>query len=165
MGFTHYWERSPVLPVAAFNLFLKDAKLLASKLPEHTDTAGGYSKDLPLELAGFDGNGKPKFTKELVGFNGKGEELSHETFLIQRTFGAESWENPRNGKYCAFCKTARKPYDLMVVACLFAAQHRFGTDFEWSSDGDPSDLQQGYDFWLATCKPETPAPLLELVKA
>ena len=38
----------------------------------------------------------------------------------------------------AFCKTARNPYDAVVVAILMVAEALL-PGFEWSSDGDDED--------------------------
>lgn len=57
-------------------------------------------------------------------FNGVGEE-GHETFLLEL--------KPKNFE---FCKTARKPYDLLVCATLLLAEHHAPGVLEISSDGD-----------------------------
>lgn len=122
MGYTHYW-----IPKEStkedFKKFSAACKKLYDSLPEKTDTAGGYSSDDPLEIRGGMGEGEPKFDPEAVWFNGNEErDLDHETFLIER-----------NDVNWAFCKTARKPYDLLVVACLLAAVDFL--DYRFSSDG------------------------------
>jgi hypothetical protein len=71
---------------------------------------------------------------ERVFLNGIGED-SHETFVIGReTTGFN------------FCKTARKPYDSVVVGCLEAAK-RLGM-FDWSSDGSGDEHADG----IALCE-------------
>jgi hypothetical protein len=122
MGYTHYW-----IPKEStkedFQKFSAACKKLHDSLPKTTDTAGGYSSDDPLEIRGGMGEGTPAFTPELVWFNGNAErDLDHETFVIDHT------DNDSN-----FCKTARKPYDLLVVACLLAAVDIL--DYRFSSDG------------------------------
>lgn len=42
-----------------------------------------------------------------------------------------------------FCKTAQKPYDKYVVACLIIAKSIFGKDVTISSDGDLEEWQEG----------------------
>lgn len=124
MGYTHYWIAKESTK-KDFLKFSAACKKLHDSLPEKTDTAGGYSSDEPLEIRGGLGEGNPEFTPEMVWFNGNKErDLDHETFLIQRTQDDDLWN---------FCKTARKPYDLLVVACLLAAVDFL--DYTFSSDG------------------------------
>jgi len=59
-----------------------------------------------------------------IWFNGVGDD-AHETMCIDFT-GNGKWD---------FCKTACKPYDCMVVACLILAKE-LGIIKSWESDGD-----------------------------
>ena len=59
------------------------------------------------------------------------EEQGHETFVIKRTGGRD------------FCKTARKPYDIVVCMALIALEHHARADI--SSDGDQEDWQDAID--------------------
>ena len=59
-------------------------------------------------------------------------ELSYETFLFPG-FGS-----PPHPDF-ACCKTERKPYDAIVVACLLVAKHHLGAAIEVSSDGNWED--------------------------
>jgi hypothetical protein len=77
-----------------------------------------------------DGGTKPQVEKEIIRLNGV-EEDSHETFLLP--FNSGEWE---------FCKTAQKPYDTLVVACLIFAEQN-NVIKEWSSDGDSEDHEYG----------------------
>lgn len=56
-------------------------------------------------------------------------------------FEPEPWHpRPARGRgWFDFCKTARKPYDAAVCACLVAFRHHFGGAFAVSSDGDDYD--------------------------
>jgi hypothetical protein len=93
-------------------------------------------KASPVPLAGGLGKGKPKITTgKSVVFNGVEKDGNdHETFSFPDDGG-------RN-----FCKTAQKPYDLVVVACLAAAKDRLGPLLEVSSDGDPDEWEEGVAF-------------------
>jgi hypothetical protein len=87
-----------------------------------------------------DAGTKPKFTKEVISFNGV-EDDSHETFHIQRTITREpryEGDNPRWN----FCKTAYKPYDVVVTACLTYLATK---GFEVTSDGGPEDFKAGIE--------------------
>ena len=48
----------------------------------------------------------------------------------------------------SFCKTARKPYDLLVCACLIATHEILGYDV--SSDGDLEDWKPAINFYFKT---------------
>ena len=146
MGYTHYIVNKKVSD-EKFEEFSNACKKLYENLPEKTNSAGGYFANDKIEIAGWDGNGKPEFTKEFVSFNGKGEELSHETFYLENKEGF------------SFCKTARKPYDLLVVACYLATMQILGSKF--SSDGFLRDgtcdyLNEGIDFYNEVMKPKIP---------
>lgn len=66
--------------------------------------------------------------------NGKGD-LAHEDFILREHFNQnEDFE---------FCKTARKPYDLVVVACLIILQSHLKGSVVVSSDGSESDWTDG----------------------
>lgn len=43
-----------------------------------------------------------------------------------------------------FCKTARKPYDTAVTACLLLAKHHFGSAIEITSDGGPEGFNRAF---------------------
>lgn len=81
-----------------------------------------------------------------LAFNGIGDN-SHETFVMQQDLNPEQWEIDRagedNGLFFEFCKTARKPYDVMVCAALIIAKKRFGKYIKIASDGsDEPDMWQ-----------------------
>ena len=82
-----------------------------------------HNQELPIDWEYDEPNQPPQVDGEVVRFNGRDED-GHETFMIERT--GTSWE---------FCKTARKPYDVYVVACLILLHH-YNPEFVWSSDGE-----------------------------
>lgn len=150
MGYTHYFKLEKKPSMVKWNKFVKECKLLHENLPSHTDTAGGYSKNEVLEICGGNGNGKPEFTGEYICFNGNEKKnLEHETFYIER-----------NGKFSGFCKTARKPYDLLAFTCLIAANRTLG--LLYASDGytdyqgvkECNDLLPAMNFYNEVIKPE-----------
>lgn len=137
MGYTHNWTPKVAEP-KVWQKFVLACKELHKALPEQTETAGGYCKDDDLVICGGDGTGKPTFTMKEVLFNGNEErDLDHETFYL--TPSKDEWN---------FCKTARKPYDLLVVACLIAAHDILG--YEVSSDGELEDWAEGIQLYLET---------------
>lgn len=107
----------------------------------------------PLQIASGNGKGKPVFDGVMVDFNGRDGEkdLGHETFRIEKH--RQDWD---------FCKTARKPYDLLVVACLIAAwqilDYRFTSDgyTDYNGEKHVKDLMPGVNFYNEIMKPEVP---------
>jgi hypothetical protein len=112
-----------------------------ANLPEHSESAGGYSKEFPLVIRGGDGTGEPVFDlNKGILLNGDGEsedDLSHEAFYFDPNVDTD---------FTFFCKTARKPYDF-VVCCLLLSLKKRLNDFSYTSDGeDESDWKPAKDF-------------------
>jgi len=132
--YTHYWTPNKVTN-AEWKPFLAEVKQLVKALPAHSLSAGEYYKDEPLKICGWNGKGLPTFNNKKISFNGDASnDLDHETFSI------EPEKNDWN-----FCKTARKPYDLLVCAVLLSAHNHL--NYEVSSDGDLEDWQTAIDFY------------------
>lgn len=127
MGYTHYWEKNE-----GSKLIIKTFK---TKLLKAIEVMGKVVNDNSKLLAGWDGTGKPTVTKDVIRFNGKGEDNSHETFSV-----ASNWDGSFD-----FCKTARKPYDIVVVACLAVLKHFCGNAVRISSDGFDSSEGKAYE--------------------
>lgn len=137
MSYTHYFTPKKSSQ-EKFNEFSKTCKTLYKALPKTSETAGGYYADDEIKICGWDGTGKPSFTPKLVSFNGNEERnLAHESFRIALNEG--DW---------SFCKTERKPYDLLVCACLIAAKDLLG--FEVTSDGNFHEWKPAIEFYLDT---------------
>lgn len=148
MGYTHYYYRPAELDAKKFRDFSDDVAFMAARLPEHSLSAGGFYSDHPLVICGWDGKGDPTFDGDEVRFNGNGPDMDHETFAIERVYEPRDWESPEHRLYFSFCKTARKPYDLLVTAALIAFKHRFGDEVRVSSDGDDDEWREG----VALCR-------------
>lgn len=133
MGYTSYFRQKPVLDQEKFNEFSAVvAKLL------NTDEA---RKLLAYEYNQT--NKPPVVSNQEVRFNGK-EDDGHETFLFARETKIGNYQKEKGaGMAFNFCKTAQKPYDKYVVACLIIAKSIFGKDVAISSDGDLNDWQVG----------------------
>lgn len=147
MGYTHYWYKKPELDATRWAAFVADCRKIIEAVDGTTsETAGGYHKDDAVRLVyEYDEvKKKPELSPDLVRFNGAGG-LGHETFYFERVVAKGDMGTVRNGRVFSFCKTARKPYDVAVTACLIAAKHCFGDDIKISSDGD--DL-----CWMAGCE-------------
>ena len=71
-----------------------------------------------------------------------GGDCSHETFRLEQEFDTSDYEpTKKNNKYFNFCKTAYKPYDLAVTACLVIAKHHLKTQITIKSDGEMQHWQ------------------------
>lgn len=123
MGYTHYWET----PQHGFSEreweYIANIAAAAIEDAKRGDIAVAYEFDEPHRA--------PVIGSSTIHFNGIGEE-GHETFYIARE--GQKWE---------FCKTARKPYDVVVCAVLLALRD-MGADV--SSDGD-IDGGEDHDGW------------------
>lgn len=144
MGYTHYWnfKKNPIEIENGKEKFKKAVNMLKkaiTKIPSEIEvnvydwkTRETKKIMVPLKLAGGDGTGEPIFNDTLVCFNGlydKTNDYSHETCYIALDSDEEF----------NFCKTARKPYDVVVCLALLAFKKAFGGDFSYSSDGDMTD--------------------------
>jgi len=97
-------------------------------IPWPSDNAGGVDPEAHADGAWFAGATIPTRTCD--------GDCSYETFAIPRVFVPEKWQTPENQLYFACCKTAFRPYDLAVTACLIVFKHHFGERFQVSSDGE-----------------------------
>jgi hypothetical protein len=123
MGYTHYWNLSQELTAQHWAEFTKGVERLV-KLAAHQGIRLAWEYDEP--------NRKPLIDADTVRFNGVDDE-GHETFLINRSGGDE------------FCKTARRPYDIVVTAalCYLATTHR--EVFSAGSDGTSEEWHHGLE--------------------
>ena len=119
MGFTRYYNIVGSIDPQKFEKYSEDCKIICEEITKET----GHG------LAGCDGEGDPEFTTDEIRFNGIGDD-SHETFALGKGY---------NG--FKFTKTARKPYDRHVLACLILAKKYFGDAIKVSSDGDNDDIE------------------------
>ena len=126
MGYTHYYRRVVEIPSDQFGSAVADCK----KVCKASGVKIAFEYDTP--------NKAPEFSKTMIRFNGIGDD-GHETFCVERVFKPESWETEKDGKYFSFCKTAYKPYDICVIACLIALKHHLGDNIVVSSDGENKD--------------------------
>ncbi len=142
MGFTRYWDIKKKLDVEKFKEFSKTCQLVCDAwkevLVKYYLSQGDTLENAQHKsgVSGWDGSGDPIFSETEVCFNGKSSfsedsyDLSHETFSIDI-----------NRQGFNFCKTARKPYDKQVEACLYLAKKFFDDSIEIRSDGDDRDSE------------------------
>lgn len=134
MGYTHYWYRKPKLPKDKFDAFVADVRVILDACK---------AKGILVQYE-FDDAKPAELTDKCVRFNGVGND-GHETFVIDLDFGKSKPSSQEEGREFDFCKTAYKPYDLAVTACLVAAKHHFGDDIKVSSDGEEQDWGNAFE--------------------
>ena len=117
MGYTHYWRLKPtILPT--------EAVLVLGELLWHAYTRGVVQYEF--------GDPQPPLVSDTeIRFNGVGEQ-GHETFH----FLAPAVGRPDSVRTFQFCKTARKPYDQVVMQVLIVLKHYLGDAISVTSDGD-----------------------------
>lgn len=129
MGYTHYWSRPKHFPVRAFEAAAADCRKVVEFLCRSRRFRVQYESDDPAP---------PVFDRTGIRFNGEGED-GHETFSVPRVYEPGGHEGQARGPWFGFCKTAAKPYDAAVCACLIVLRHHFGERFGVSSDGEDGD--------------------------
>jgi len=117
MGYTHYWKVSKDIPETTWKLIARDARKVMHE----------SSSILSSE------RGEKVVNASKIHFEGIGEN-AHETFLLLRT--QVDFD---------FCKTAQKPYDVVVCAVLAIAFEHAPDYIKPSSDGKCEDWQAGVD--------------------
>jgi hypothetical protein len=131
MGYTHYASRPKTLPIRKFKLAAEDCRKVVEALCLEKGFKVQFSLDDPKP---------PHFGADSIRFNGEGEN-GHETFVIDRVYEPYSEQpKPSRGEgWIEFTKTARKPYDAAVCACLIVFQHYLGKAYSVRSDGNDDD--------------------------
>jgi hypothetical protein len=124
MGYTRYWDLN--------KNEIADKDL---KWKEYCD----YGKVLVLflelnygiKIKGCAGDGEPQFSDKVISFNGDiVGGLDHESFYLPKDYSNDDVFN--------FCKTARKPYDIMVDMMLEKGKE-LGFFSGISDDGEVDD--------------------------
>lgn len=129
MGYTHYWGfKAPIKGQTA-----KVERAYQKAIKECTKLCQAYQ----AEATGSDRlSGYSAYTSKYGGLkvNGK-QDNAHEDFTMR-----EHFKQNQGG----FCKTARKPYDAVVVACLVILKHYLKDNFDVASDGYAADWVDGH---------------------
>jgi len=127
MGYTHYWTFTSNRGKTAqmekkYQVAIKKcAKVIRAYSTEFGGLSGYTAHDKTGRYGGLKVNGS--------------REYAHEDFAMREHLS----ENESFG----FCKTAQKPYDTVVVACLIILKHCLGDSIEVSSDGNASEWANG----------------------
>ena len=125
MGYTHYYHVPKDFYDAEWENFISLCLKFIRKLPSEIKIAREYD-DVDTE---------PEFNEKYVRFNGI-EKEGHETFVVLKKGNSDF----------NFCKTARKPYDLMVCACLIALKYCV-PHVKVNSDGEAEDWEEAFKFF------------------
>lgn len=126
MGYTNYYwvkNRYKIKKVDFQNFMNETYKAIEILMQKGFKFADDRTDEIYKDIDDF----KAKNQKE-IWLNGVGDD-SHETFLLDFK---GSW---------AFCKTARKPYDLAVKAILILAEKHGILKNPFSFDGDRTDIE------------------------
>lgn len=130
MGYTHYWYQDTKLD---------DAKFAAAALDIEKVLA---VTEVPLAGGMGDEGTKPEVGPKRISFNGVDED-GHETLYVEPTAEKPSYQDQSEPQVFNFCKTARKPYDEVVIASLAVLKHHLGDAIRVSSDGYFSEWETG----------------------
>jgi DNA polymerase-3 subunit beta len=148
MGYTHYfYTHKHGIPESAWQKICADVRTLLANLPKKSLSAGGYHPDDSLVIQWEDDtpDKAPEVSDDLIRFNGN-SELGHETFYFPRV---PEGITGREESVFAFCKTARKPYDLVVCGALIVAAKHAPAYIKVTSDGDLEDWTPAFE-WVAS---------------
>ena len=139
MGYTHYYKlnRAALTPAElakGFELAAKEIRSLKQYLPKEIKIRGGLGEDQAI------------ISDNAIWFNGDAKNgLDHETFSVYRD--ADPLYPNRNED--SFCKTARKPYDVLVCCALISLKRHLRGAFSFTSDGDLEDWASAIAFYDA----------------
>ena len=137
MGYTHYWsftapKRGETAKIEkAYQKAIRECATIARTYYLANGGLSGFSAH--TEVGKYGG----------LKVNGKGD-LSHEDFTMREYF-KQNLEPDSFGNTGNFCKTARKPYDIVVTACLIVLTNRLPNNFSVDSDGYTDDWQAGLE--------------------
>lgn len=130
MGYTHYLMKAKTVPLKGtaernekrYQLAIKDCQRIIRRWSNLHGGLSGYSAHTRLSQYGG------------IKVNGS-RENAHEDFILMEHF--------KDNETFSFCKTAMKPYDTVVVACLTVLKHRMKGAVTVSSDGSAKDWEAG----------------------
>ena len=156
MGYTHYLEFKIPKGTKAAKLEenYQKAILECSKVAKAYNAECAEKGLTDARLSGYTAHTKPGQYGGIE-LNGKGD-LGHESFTLREHF-KQNFEGFGNG--FSFCKTARKPYDTVIVACLAILKYRLGNAITVSSNGSPGDWVNGVLLARRVIKRKVPNPL------
>jgi hypothetical protein len=128
MGYTHYWTQTREFTPAQWK------KTISRDVRKIVGDAQTQNTSLRLDW---------EFATDHVSINGLGAD-SHEDFWITREIDKRAPRYEGDNPAWSFCKTAQKPYDIVVTAvlCYLASVAK---SHEVTSDGEAEDFVAGRD--------------------
>lgn len=139
MGYTHSWAYLPDHEQfrTAWPRMVIDAKTIITGVVDHH----------AVTVCGPSGQGSAVLSEGAIGFNGDASaDADYEPFWLTYAIDPASWLATglaERGFVWAFCKTARRPYDLAVGAVILRAHllapdaFAIGSDGGWDTDWQP----------------------------
>lgn len=138
---TRYMYRPPSLDAETFRRLVGDVQKLVHAAPDG------------VQIRGVDGFGVPTVMTKAIALNGDAAIGAHcEPLIIERDFTLKPPSRMKGSEFFDFCKTNGKPYDLLVVAVLYAFINRFPT-CRFISDSTLAELKPGFDLFFEVCAP------------
>lgn len=144
--------------IKAFKEIAKDVQLIVDE-----------ARKKGIVICDGSGKGNPIISQTNIWLNGDGsKELDHETFAFD-LFDIGRFnkiENLENDEIWSFCKTAHKPYDLVVCASLMAIKHHLKSDFKISSDGsiEYGEWKEAIEFYENLFNRKAPKQLMNYLQ-
>jgi hypothetical protein len=134
MGYTHYWRQYDGFNSDKWDTLVQHSLYLQAAVYPTVKLAD-------VEMSDFQ-----------ISFNGVAAQF-YETFTLDRAMPPYNHENAdRNGShFFSFCKTAQKPYDLMVMCVLLVANDLEPDVITYATDGAESDWQPAVDLVKKVC--------------
>ena len=129
MGYTHYFTQTRDYTDDEWPQVLEDIGQIIAYAENEQNVA----------IRNWDGKDKPELTGDYINFNGAGDD-SCENFIVERI----RQECEFSGLGSHFCKTNRKPYDLVITAVLCYLESVCETHTV-GSDGSGADYVQGLE--------------------
>lgn len=138
IGYTHYFQQGRDFSLDSWKQVREDIAVILN----HTQHVQG----VPLANGNGEPGTQPQIDGNEISLNGVGPNNNHESFCVYRKRKPlESWQSPSERGW-GFTKTAQKPYDIAVVACLAYLESIHPAQFERvSSDGDGHDWLAGVE--------------------
>jgi len=120
MGYTHYWRQYSGFNTDKWDDLIHHSLHLQDAIYPEIQLAD-------VEMSDF-----------AICFNGT-KPNNHETFVLERVMPPPNLDYKDH--FFSFCKTAQKPYDLMVMCVLLVANKLEPDVITYATDGEKSDWQ------------------------
>jgi hypothetical protein len=132
MGYTHYWRQYDGFNSDKWDALVQHSLYLQAAVYPSVKLAD-------VEMSEFQ-----------ISFNGVSPQ-NHETFTLDRAMQPPNLRLPEKDHFFNFCKTAQKPYDLMVMCVLLVANELEPDVITYATDGAESDWQPAIDLVNKVC--------------